>query len=84
VQQVPHARFQREGDDLVAAVKVPLHVALSMGTVDVPSLDGRMLRVGDWVGGCGKREGGREGHIIVSSSQGPHSIVPMCPCSAAV
>ena len=46
VKQTPHPRFQRQGDDLVTALRIPLHQALTAGTsVDVPSLDGRILRV---------------------------------------
>lgn len=46
VHQVPHARFSREGNDLVTAVHLPLAKALTAGTtVDVPTLDNRVLRV---------------------------------------
>lgn len=46
VRQAPHARFTRQGDDLVCGLRIPLHQALTAGTtVDVPSLDNRILRV---------------------------------------
>lgn len=46
VKQMPHSRFQREGDDLITTVSLPLAKALIAGTtVDVPSLDNRVLRV---------------------------------------
>jgi DnaJ homolog subfamily B member 4 len=46
VKQTPHPRFQRQGDDLVCRAKIPLHVALTGGSIDVPSLDAdRTLRV---------------------------------------
>lgn len=45
IKQAPHARFAREGDDLVARVKIPLAKALAGGTIDVPALDSRVLRV---------------------------------------
>ncbi len=46
VKQKPHAKFNREGDDLVATMKIPLTKALTSGvSVDVPTLDNRILRV---------------------------------------
>ena len=45
VRQIPDDHFQREGDDLIAHVRVRLEDALSEGKVDVPHLDGRILRV---------------------------------------
>jgi DnaJ family protein B protein 4 len=46
VRQLPHARFVRQGDDLVTAARVPLAAALAAGAaIEVPALDGRLLRV---------------------------------------
>ena len=46
VRQAPHPRFSREGDDLALTMHLPLTKALTAGTsVDVPSLDNRVLRV---------------------------------------
>ena len=45
VKQLPHSTYARDGNDLVTRMRLPLHKALSGGTVDVPSLDGRILRV---------------------------------------
>lgn len=46
VRQVAHERFVRDGDDLRVTVALPLHRCLAAGgTVDVPTLDGRILRV---------------------------------------
>ena len=45
VRQVPDERFQREGDDLVVHARIRLEDALGEGKVDVPHLDGRVLRV---------------------------------------
>ena len=46
IRQIPHTQFIRQGDDLIAKMMIPLHKALTAGTtVDVPSLDGRVLRV---------------------------------------
>lgn len=45
VRQVPHARFTRQGDDLVAGVRLPLTRALCGGSIDVPALDNRVLRI---------------------------------------
>lgn len=43
---LPHARFERKGDDLNAEVTVPYTDAVLGGEVEVPTLDGRvMLRV---------------------------------------
>ncbi len=41
VSAAPHARFSRRGSDLVAAVKLPLHQALTGGVVSLQMLDGR-------------------------------------------
>ena len=46
VRQIPHTRYLRDGDDLVAKMQIPLSKALIAGvTVDIPSLDGRILRI---------------------------------------
>ncbi len=46
VTVLPHARFQREGDDIHSEIKVPLAVAVLGGEVEVPTLRGKvMLRV---------------------------------------
>lgn len=45
VQQIPHSLFKRHGDDLIVKVQIPLHKALSGGTIDVPTLDNRVLRI---------------------------------------
>ncbi|PRW61391.1 dnaJ-like protein subfamily B member 4-like isoform B [Chlorella sorokiniana] len=45
VKQKPHPVFTRDGDDLVATLRIPISKALGGGTVDVPSLDNRVLRV---------------------------------------
>lgn len=43
--QAPHARFQREGNDLVCTLKVPLVTALTGGLPTIQTLDGRQLQV---------------------------------------
>ena len=45
VRQVPDNRYQREGDDLITRVRIKLPDALSETKVDVPHIDGRILRV---------------------------------------
>lgn len=45
VRQIPDDRFKREGDDLVTQVRIRLPDALSEGKIDIPHLDGRILRV---------------------------------------
>lgn len=46
VKQIQHTRFQREGDDLITTFSIPLAKALTAGTtIDIPSLDNRVLRV---------------------------------------
>ncbi len=45
VRQIPDERFKREGDDLVTQVRIRLPDALSEGKIDIPHLDGRILRV---------------------------------------
>lgn len=39
VQELPHAQFERRGDDLYTAVKVDLYTAILGGKVDVPTLE---------------------------------------------
>lgn len=41
----PHPRFERKGRDLYTKVKVPLTTAVLGGEVDVPSLNGKTLRL---------------------------------------
>ena len=45
VRQVPDNRYQREGDDLITRVRIKLPDALSESKIDVPHIDGRILRV---------------------------------------
>ena len=46
IHQIPHARFTREGDNLITKVKIPLIKAITAGnTIDVKALDNRILRV---------------------------------------
>ena len=45
VREIPDKAFQRDGDDLVVHVRIRLEDALSEGKIDVPHLDGRILRV---------------------------------------
>ena len=45
VRQVPDNRYQREGDDIITRVRIKLPDALSESKVDVPHIDGRILRV---------------------------------------
>ena len=45
VRQIPDNQFQRDGDDLVEHVRIKLTDALSEAKIDVPHLDGRILRV---------------------------------------
>ena len=45
VRQIPDDHYQREGDDIITHVRIRLEDALSEGKVDVPHLDGRILRV---------------------------------------
>lgn len=45
VRQIPDNRFQRDGDDLIIHVRIKLTDALSETKIDVPHLDGRILRV---------------------------------------
>jgi len=46
VKQKPHSKYLREGDDLIVKMSIPLTKALTAGvTVDIPTLDNRVLRV---------------------------------------
>lgn len=45
LQQRPHERFERDGDDLRTTVRVPLVEALSGAVLRINALDGRELRV---------------------------------------
>ena len=45
VKQIPDNRIQRDGDDLIIHVRIKLTDALSETKIDVPHLDGRILRV---------------------------------------
>ncbi|XP_054753981.2 dnaJ homolog subfamily B member 13-like [Lytechinus pictus] len=45
VRDKPHPRFKREGDDLVYVSRVLLGKALTGCSVEVPTLDGRLLNV---------------------------------------
>ena len=54
VRQIPDNRYQREGDDLITRMRIKLPDALSESKVDVPHIDGRILRVplkeaGSWL-----------------------------------
>jgi DnaJ family protein B protein 4 len=64
VRQLPHARFKREGDDLVTTACVPLAAALTAGAaVEVRALDGRALRLP-------LREVARPGAALVARGEG--------------
>jgi curved DNA-binding protein len=41
----PHPQFERKGQDLYTKVKVPLTTAVLGGEADVPTLDGKTLRL---------------------------------------
>ena len=45
IQQTPDPLFDREGDDLILHVAIYLTLALCESKIDVPTLDGRTLRV---------------------------------------
>lgn len=45
VRQIPDNRFQREGDDLITHVRIKLPDALAETKIDVPHIDGRILRM---------------------------------------
>ncbi len=38
IKQVPHSRFEREGDDLTETIKIPLYTAILGGEVVIPTL----------------------------------------------
>jgi DnaJ-class molecular chaperone len=42
---MPHARFERKGDDLQTTVPVPLTTAVLGGVVSVPTLDDQVLEL---------------------------------------
>lgn len=42
IRVVPHARFEREGDDLIETVTVPLYTAVLGGEVVVPTINGQV------------------------------------------
>lgn len=57
-----HKVFQREGDDVIAEIKVPLHLAIAGGELEVPTLDGETkIRV---------RAGTQPGSILRISGKG--------------
>lgn len=79
VDEVPHARFKREGNDLHVTVKVPLVSALCGGDASVDTLDGRRLsfklpslmqaRASKTIAGEGmpiSKEPGKKGNMVVS------------------
>ncbi len=46
IRLLPHARFQREGDDLITTIDVPLYTAVLGGETTVPALSSRLaLRI---------------------------------------
>jgi DnaJ homolog subfamily B member 4 len=45
VDEKPHTTFKRDGNDLVYVVRLPLRDALCGTTVELQSLDGRVLRI---------------------------------------
>lgn len=45
VKQAPHARFERQGNDLHATVKLPLVAALTGASPSLQHLDGRTVQV---------------------------------------
>ncbi len=45
VKQIPDNQYERDGDDLIVRVRIKLTDALSETKIDVPHLDGRILRV---------------------------------------
>ncbi len=58
----PHKIFQRDGDDIVVNAQIPLMLAISGGTVEIPTLDGSMkIRV---------RAGTQPGTTLRLSGQG--------------
>ena len=45
VRDKPHPRFKRDGNDLIFTARVLLGKALTGCSVDVPTLDGRLLTI---------------------------------------
>eukprot|EP00884_Botryococcus_braunii_P006074 jgi/Botrbrau1/15468/Bobra.43_2s0090.1 len=45
VEQVPDSTYERQGDDLLVRARIPLATALTDSKVDIPAIDGRILRV---------------------------------------
>lgn len=45
VKDKPHPLFKREGSDLIYQPEIPLVTALTGGAIEVPTLDGRIIRV---------------------------------------
>lgn len=45
VKEEVHPKFKRNGDDLVYDLSIPLEQALLGSTIQVPTLDGRILHV---------------------------------------
>jgi len=45
VKILPHPRFQRDGDDLRTTVDVDLYTAVLGGEVEVPTLDGKKVKI---------------------------------------
>lgn len=45
IKEKPHARFQRQGDDLLCTARIPLVTALAGGEISVQHLDGRTVQV---------------------------------------
>jgi DnaJ-class molecular chaperone len=44
LQTKPHARFERDGDDLIHTANITLEEALTGVNLQIQTLDGRMLR----------------------------------------
>ena len=80
VRQILDDRFQREGDDLVVHARIRLEDALSEGKVDVPHLDGRVLRVPLKEVGVLKRY--RQLSVCLLCSSGAHRRCIGCPAAA--
>jgi len=45
IEEVKHATYTRDKDNLTTTAKIPLVLALTGGKADVPTLDGRVLHV---------------------------------------
>ena len=45
VKDKPHTRFKRSGNDLVHVAHIPLSMALTGGTITVPTIDERVLQI---------------------------------------